>query len=366
MHRRIAFRVDSSLQIGTGHVMRCLTLADALASEGFRCHFVCRDHPGNLFDRIRQGGHELTVLPQVDTVGPDQEISSGPPAHSAWLGCDWTVDAEQTRAALRGQVEWLVVDHYSLDARWEAALAGSCGRLMVIDDLADRMHACDLLLDQTAGRSADAYAALVPEACRVLVGARYALLRPEFAELRSFSLKRREAPRLERVLISMGGLDNLNVTGRILEVLEAESLLADCALTVVMGGKAPCLDAVKRQAMAMRREVDVQVDVRDMAALMADADFAIGSAGTTSWERCCLGLPSVVIVLAENQRLVAASLAALGAAFALENVEEISTRLPRVLNNLEHDPGSLSLMSKAAAGLVDGRGATQVAEFLRG
>lgn len=346
--------------------MRCLTLADAMKVEGFTCHFICREQPGHISDRIRGHGHELTLLPRrpgSDLSGV--ESASTASAYSTWLGCDWPTDAEQTRAVLRSlDADWLIVDHYAIDIRWEMALADAYRRLFVIDDLADRKHCSDVLLDQTFGRGAEAYARLVPAHCRILAGAEYALLRPEFGALRTPSLRRRERPRLEHLLICMGGVDQKNATGRVLDSLATGTLRAGCLVTVAMGGTAPWLGSVVRQAEKMSGNVRVVVDVGDMASLMAASDLALGAAGTTSWERCCLGLPSVAVVLAENQRLVADALVEAGAVLLVEDIDAIPTRLPSLLGQLQQDPSSLARMSQAAARVTEGRGVQLVKEFL--
>ena len=207
----IIFRTDASLDIGTGHFMRCLTLADALRERGAECRFVCREHAGNLLDVIRQRGFEAYGLPLGDAVTAKSDVSDNLlPLHAAWLGADWASDAEQTLAAIGDtKFDWLIVDHYALDARWEHRLRCSCHRLMVIDDLADRVHDCDLLLDQNLGRTAADYKERVPATCTVLAGAQYALLRPEFAALRAYSLERRAHPKLKRLLITMGGVEQI-------------------------------------------------------------------------------------------------------------------------------------------------------------
>ena len=162
---RVAFRVDASLSIGSGHVMRCLTLADSLADKGAQCHFICREHPGHLIEYIRRKGYSVHVLPPCakELFLEKQPVSTDDPPHASWLGCTWDIDAAATRAILNeGEPDWLVVDHYALDARWERALQGVCKKIMVIDDLADRAHICDQLLDQNFGRTATDYAPLVP------------------------------------------------------------------------------------------------------------------------------------------------------------------------------------------------------------
>lgn len=355
---KVVFRTDASFDIGTGHVMRCLTLAEALRQRGASCRFVCRDHPGNLIDLIRQRGFNVHALP-FDIHWSVPENST--PTHASWLGADWQTDAELTKVgAGETAVDWLIVDHYALDARWERALAPHYRKLMVIDDLADRPHACDLLLDQTFGREAADYCPLVPADCHLLCGSQYALLRSEFAALRPYSLQRRDRPVLRELLITMGGVDKDNATGQVLQALRTCSLPVDCWITVVMGPTAPWLDDVKRLAQDMPWPTRVLVGVSDMAQLMADNDLAIGAAGATSWERCCLGLPTIMLVLAENQRKVAQGLEQSGGVKLINLGQSTTTQLRELLLSLIDDPAQLLNMTDCAAGVADGSGVDAV------
>jgi UDP-2,4-diacetamido-2,4,6-trideoxy-beta-L-altropyranose hydrolase len=359
----IVFRVDASLSIGTGHVMRCLTLADALAADGAECHFLCREHPGHLIEAIRARGYPVHALPAIAPAAQEEETP--PLAHADWLGASWQDDARQSREALDGLApDWLVVDHYALDKRWELRVLPQGCRLLVIDDLADREHGADLLLDQNLGRQAYDYAGLVPEHCTRLIGPRYALLRPEFARLRDASLARRASPKLKQLLITMGGVDKDNATGQVLEALTSCALPDDCRISVVMGGNAPWLGQVKAQAASMPWPTEVVVNVSDMAERMTQADLAIGAAGSTSWERCCLGLPTLMVVLAENQRIIAHALDKVGAAVALGSLPEIS-QLPTYWPDLTC-PENLARMNNAAAMVTDGNGAAIVHQHMTG
>lgn len=309
---KVVFRVDASIQIGTGHVMRCLTLADELAEQGAQCEFVCREHPGNLIDHIQSKGYKVHSLSVGETADTDL-------THSKWLGATQAQDAEACAPILsKLQPDWLVIDHYAIDIRWETALMPYYRKLMVIDDLADRKHASNVLLDQTYGRDACDYSELVPNNCSVLCGANYALLRPEFAELRAYSLQRRLQPELKRLLITMGGVDRENVTNRVLHCLRASPLPPDCEIIVVVGASSPNLADIQNESKTMPWRTRVEAGVNNMAELMAESDLAIGAAGATSWERCCLGLPTIMIVLAENQRKIAQELFTAGAAIELD------------------------------------------------
>jgi len=339
--------------------MRCLTLADVLCARGAECVFLCRPHAGHLLDLIVAQGHEAIALPPpyADVVAAED------PPHANWLGAGWEKDAQHSLQALAHHtvgrpVDWLVVDHYALDARWERMLRPACQHLMVIDDLADRAHDCDLLLDQSLGRTAEDYAGLLPETATTLLGPQYALLRPEFARLRAESLARRAAPRLERVLVTMGGVDKDNATALVLDALDSSVLPDNVRITVVMGGQAPWLTEARTRARRMRLATEVLVDVRDMARLMAENDLAIGAGGTTTWERCSLGLPTFTVVVAENQREVATAMAALGAMVLILLGEGLGEALARALR--EATPDKLANFSRISKDVCDGAGGTRV------
>lgn len=356
---RVVFRSDASTEIGTGHVMRCLTLADALHKHGAECCFICRAHQGHLLEYIVQRGHEAIALPTAVT-GTETPTDS---PHVAWLGVDWGTDANQTRDALKPQtVDWLVVDHYALDRCWESALRSNCHHLMVIDDLADRSHECDLLLDQNLGRKEQDYYTLLNPETRLLVGPKYALLRPEFAYWRTRSLLRREKPALKSLLITMGGVDQVNATGKVLNALKGCAIPKNIKVTVVMGPNAPWLENVKQQATQMLWSVRVLVGVNNMAQLMTESDLAIGASGSTSWERCCLGLPTIQIVLAKNQEAIAAALDSAGAAVVV-GIDDLLSVLPKQLSEIG-TMTRLQCMSAIASNVADGTGAEAVASVL--
>lgn len=358
MTMRITFRVDASLLMGSGHVMRCLTLADGLAARGAECHFISREHSGHALALIAQRGFAVTALPVGDGAG------AAAAGHAAWLGCDWQSDAQQTGAILASvQSDWLVVDHYALDRRWEQRLRPHCKRLMVLDDLADRPHDCDLLLDQNLGRQQHDYAALVPPGCRLLAGPDYALLRPEFAALRGESLARRADPQLRQVLVTMGGVDLADATSRVLATLAGGCLAPACRVTVVMGASAPWLNEVRELAARMPCPTEVLVNISDMDKWMAASDLAIGAGGSTSWERCCLGVPTLLVVLAENQRSGAHALQAAGAAYLIGDVDQIGVELPLAIAALRKGSG-LKQMSAAAAAVTEGLGVAQVLQAM--
>lgn len=354
----IAFRVDASTAIGAGHAMRCLTLADALRARGQACVFVSRLHPGNLVHLVQERGYRVHTLPAP--AKPSTRAMSG---YAGWLGVDPLQDARETAECL-GAIcpDWLVVDHYALDAKWEEPLRDRVSHVMVIDDLADRTHAADLLVDQNVGRNKADYAGQLPATCRVLAGPRFALLRPSFAQLRAPSLERRRQPALRHVVVSMGGVDAADSTSGALRALVHCALPAAAQVTVVIGRHAPHADNVRAQAARMPWSTEVRVGVDDMAVLLAECDVAIGAAGTTALERCCLGLPSLTAVLADNQQGGAAALEARGA-IARIDVARLEQDIPAHMQVLA-DPVAYRRMATAGSGLVDGEGVHRVAEAM--
>lgn len=358
----LVFRTDASIQIGTGHVMRCLTLADELTRQGHECRFVCREHKGHLGDLISSKGYELILLPAPVESGCHVE-SDNSENYASWLGVPWQEDARQTIHSIEPlKVDWLVVDHYALDAEWEKKLAHAVGSIMVIDDLANRAHVCALLLDQNLGREHEDYEALVPDTCERLIGPGYALLRPEFSALRDQSLTRRKTPQLKQILVTLGGVDRDNVTGQILTALASSGLPSSTIIDVVMGKTAPHLKKVEALVVDLPFQVTVNVNVSNMAERMCRADLAIGAAGSTSWERCCLGLPSIVIVLADNQKQSSRYLSSFGIAEVAESTVEIRNVFRRYIDENTLNSEFLR-MTNAAKGLVDGGGVRRVMRY---
>lgn len=340
MTATIVFRADASAQLGGGHVQRCLTLAQVLRARGWRCGFA-----------VNRGADD--VVPALH--GEDMDVLT--------LECATADEADAMRAHWPQGAHWLVVDHYRRDAALERACRPWARRILAIDDLADRAHDCDMLLDQTLGRTASAYAPQVPPRCRLLLGSEYALLRPQFAAARAAALARRRTAVPHRVLLAMGATDAVNATGRVIGLLRDADLQLE--LDVVLSAAAPHLASVRAAAADMALPARVHTDVKEMAGLMSQADIAIGAAGTTSWERCCLGLPSVLVVTADNQRRIAAALHAAGAAFVCGDWETPDADcLIAAVRRLCADAAARGEMSARAARICDGHGAERVAEYL--
>lgn len=357
LRMKVAFRADASLEIGTGHVMRCLTLARALRERGHDCLFISREHPGNLLKLVSEEGFAVQALPVG--IGLDSEL-----AHSKWLGASQAEDALACKELLAAwRPDWLVVDHYALDYRWEISVRPVGCHLLVIDDLADRQHNCDVLLDQNLGRSQLDYQFLLPRDCTALIGPHYALLRHEFAALRSDSMARRRNSKLENILISLGGVDQSNHAGLVLDALSSLQLPASTRLTLVLGPTAPHLQAVIEAASHTSWQVEVLCGINNMAQRMFDADLAIGAAGGSSWERCCLGLPTLLLILAENQKSGGLALAEKGAALLIDPSVSLKNQLKSALD-LIAEPQVLQQYSIAASHIADGLGCSRVIETM--
>ena len=346
---KVIFRVDSSLKMGTGHVMRCLTLAQVLKDNGANVKFICRKHQGNLIDKIHSSGFTVNELEVLREIEVDDKL-----AHSHWLGATQQQDADDCINILKAEkLDWLIVDHYALDEQWQKRLKPYCEKLMVIDDLADRKHQCDILLDQTFGRQQEDYLAFTTKGCELLLGSQYALLRPEFSKWRKYSIERRSKPEFKKLLVNMGGVDVDNITEKALDELKISSLPNDLHITVVMGGTASHLESVKSKAITLPCKTEVKVDVGNMAEIMANSDIAIGAAGSTTWERCCLGLPTIQIVIAKNQQFLAETL-------ACRNIVKLAKEIKETTCLLENSSEWMKDVGNSALEICDGMGSYKV------
>jgi UDP-2,4-diacetamido-2,4,6-trideoxy-beta-L-altropyranose hydrolase len=329
------FRADGSAIIGGGHLRRCLTLADALSERGWTCSFVTAGESLLVMPDLWRSDHALVQIDNADRLGLEA------------LGALEPIDL-------------LIVDHYGLNLAFETAGRALARCVMVLDDIPGRMHDCDILLDQTLGRCAQEYDGLMRASdTLLLLGASYALLRPDFKRYRPQALKRNRAG-LERVLVSFGATDPWG--------LNAPAARAACAagitqVDIAVGRQCPHIDELRMVADEFA-QVTLHVE-GNMACLMAVADLGIGAAGSTSWERCCLGLPTVLIVAVDNQKLAAHALEENGAVVVI-SVEDVSPQVQflSALRELQNDLGRLSAMSAAARIICDGQGSARVVDVI--
>jgi len=349
---QVAFRVDASVEMGTGHAMRCLTLADELRRRGVSTRFLSRRLPNEMRALLRSRGHELVMLPGTPLA------ESG---RSQWLEVRQEEDAQATIAALAGvqKCTWLVVDHYGLDATWESAVRVASRRVLVIDDLADRRHDADALVDANAALP-ERYAGLLPVGCRSLLGPAFALLRPEFQSPPHSRVGRGTSL---RVSVCFGGTDPDGMTIRALEAIRILGR-ADVEVDVVVGTGNPRRDEVAGLCRCLPG-TSLHVGPSNMAELFGRATLGLGAGGVTAWERCRTGLPSVVISIADNQRTGCRTLARARAALDLGGMAQVSAAsLARILGKLAGRPRLLDRMSRRASALVDGRGVERIATFM--
>lgn len=355
----VVFRADASTGLGAGHVVRCATLAKALTHRGAQIAFVSRSSAGDLIDWTRQQGFPVAELPPVAcnqdscrAVGQDAltDVSSR--------------DASQTISALRTlgiRPDWIVVDHYALGRPWEEEVRVAGRLVMAIDDLADREHDCDLLLDQNLAHPGHAeYARLVPETATRLIGPKYALVRRDFRLARERSLARRDGY-INRVLVSMGGSDPQDDTSRAIHGLHLLGR-SGLAVDVVIGSGNPNRGAVSALC-AQIQGMELHVQTTRMADLMSGADLAVAASGSTTWERCVVGLPAITVIQSADQVAIAKAMEQAGADALLGCSRDLTDNDYRVAI-ADLAPESIRHRSAICAGLCDGWGADRVAEQL--
>jgi UDP-2,4-diacetamido-2,4,6-trideoxy-beta-L-altropyranose hydrolase len=328
---KVLFRADASVHIGAGHVMRCLTLAHALSAQGAECHFVCRQLDGDLSEVIRQQGFKLLTL-------------SGP-------ATDESNDAVQTLQQLNQPYQLLVVDHYALARTYCSALRRRCKHIMVIDDLANRPHECDLLLDQNLfAKPEQRYHKLVPAHCQQLLGPRYALLRQEFYQHKAQTLP-------QHILVGFGGSDEQNLTQLAIQAIE-QLKLPQLTADIVIGANNPWRASIEQQ-VACLPNVTLHIQCNYMASLMYRARLMLGAGGASHWERCICGLPGLVVTVAENQQASTAYLDQLGACVWLGQAAEMSAQFfAEQLCYYLSQPALLDEIGQTAAGIVPANAGT--------
>lgn len=340
----VIIRVDASIQIGTGHVMRCLALAEGLRNRGVKVKFICKQYNDNLFKKIINHGFEVYKISFTEKFNntKNQEI-----------------DAKLSIKLLsKKKADWLIVDSYKLDEKWEKEVKEYCKSLLVIDDLIEKKHFCDILINQNLGSKLINYKSLVPQKCKLLLGPKYSLLRPEFSKLRPISLKHRDNDtRIRKILIMFGGVDYYNYTSAVIEKINLENLPNLETIDVVMGSLSPNIIKVKKSMSLLNCHSKLFIDTPNMANLLSTTDLAIGAAGSTTWERCCLGVPSLQFVIAENQSEIAKALAKSKSAISVENLDQLNVSLKKCIK-------SKFLISQNCRKITDGNGVENVISFL--
>lgn len=340
----IAFRVDSSKKIGLGHLMRCLTLAKVLSNDAIKIIFIVNDEVNEKIIKP----FDVIKLPDYSTNGGQfsQEIDSQ--------------ETIQVLKRLNKTFDWLIVDHYQIDSQWENAVRPYVKKIMVIDDLADRPHACEILLDQNLSENQNRYQNLVSLKTKLLLGPQYSLLREEFKKNR-INMKIRD--NIKQMLIFFGGGDCANETIKAIEAVKKLNR-ADIFLDVVVGEACPSQQEIKDMCASISN-ARFFCQSNQISQLMNQADLAIGAGGTITWERCCLGLPSIVLTIAENQVALTSVASSLGVINYLGKSDEVTEEaLSSAIQELIKNPEMLRKMSENAHELVDGMGSQKVASSL--
>lgn len=355
---KIAIRVDSSTLIGSGHVMRTMTLAGELRERGNDVIFVCRPHPGNIIEVIRSEGFRVKVLPEIDEAYMPElhDIK-----HASWLAVDWEIDAEQTANQIISEnVDWIIVDHYALDERWHKYIRMYVDHIMVIDDLADRKIDCDILLDQNLFKDMEMrYRDLFASSGVRLLGPEFAMLRPEFREARSRALVRGQG--VKRIFVFFGGADPTNETTKVINAL-SNSAFRDVVIDVVVGNSNPQNHHIQ-QLCKKRENLNYYCQVSNMGELMLAADLCLGACGVNTWERCAVMLPAIAVAVAFNQIEIAEAVNDAGAIEYLGWAEAVSENdWQKATLNLMGDVPKLKSISQICGELVDCNGVFRVVD----
>ena len=356
----IGFRVDSSFQIGTGHVMRCLTLAESLKGKlNAVVYFFCRASDGNINAQIVKKGFHL-----VEMEAP-VEVVKGELAHSSWLGATQENDAHEflnlTESNQIKKFDLIVTDHYAIDENWHKVIRPLTKKVFVIDDLGDRKHDCDYLLDQTFNCAEGKYKGLVPENCTLMLGTKYALLRKEFIVSDNVSKKRRKFDDKKNILIMLGGADPDNLTLKILKLVINRKDIEE--ISVVVSEKIKYLNEVKSYCLNLFK-VKLYVSPKNIAEIMRCSFLAIGAAGSTSWERCSQGLPAILVIQALNQRQIARELEKSGVCTVME-LEHIDEQLNLQLDKWFCSKDKYEYAVESCKLICDAKGVERVSEVLK-
>lgn len=349
--------------------MRTLTLADELRQRGAEVTFLTREYPGNMniFLESVKKYQVLLLNGEVENEQPGPEKKRFC-ADDRLLEVPWQSDCLEAKEKIKtlfthnDRIDWLIVDHYSLDVQWESSIREFVDKVMVIDDLANREHDADLLLDQNLYDGMESrYDGLVPGGCRKLLGPKYALLRPEFQEARK-TLRERDG-RIRRLMVFFGGSDPNNATMKVLRSFSNLGL-ENIEIDVVVGGANPKRDHILDHCKKFDN-IQYHYNVDNIAMLMAAADLFVGSGGTSTWERCCLGLPSMVVAVADNQVGISKSIDDHGMGIFMGSSGSVSAQaFHDTIFELNRSPEKLVAMNKRCLAVVDGLGVPRVAEFI--
>jgi len=352
---KVAFRADASYEIGSGHVMRCFTLAQILIKKGIDVIFICRDFHGDLSDFLRDNNFKVFLLPEPKH---DYKLLDNGVPYAKWLGVDWKCDSKETSDVLQieAKVDCIVIDHYGIDEKWENVVRDYVSQIVIIDDLADRNHDCDILIDQNFYHGlASRYKKLVPEDCITFLGPKYTLLRSEFINARD-NLQR-DKSNIERVFVFFGGMDSSNETYSVLKLLENWLTSYDYIfdVDVVVSNSNVHSEKIEKICKDVS-SFNFHKQVNNISQLMVNANLAIGAGGTTAFERIFVLLPALVKVIADNQKTALGDLEDIGAVKLYQNDSELNNKLKDIFEKGVNDiPDIVNIGTNYIAGIIDKR-----------
>ena len=355
----ILIRVDASRTIGTGHLMRCLTLADEMKVRGAEVTFISRQIPAYLQQSVEDNGHRVIKMEAESGSRPHEGLAEL--EHSHFLETSQRQDSLQTKLHLNQEhFDWLIVDHYALDYRWELEMRSITGKILVIDDLADRMHDCDLVLDQNLQISTwQRYSKRVPESSKLLMGPRYAMLRSEFLDCNLELRVRKDKPK--RIVVFFGGIDEANFTEPVILAVAALKI-SDLEVDVIIGAKHPAREEIVKHCKD--NSFTCHIQTKRIAFLFSRADASIGAGGSTIWERGCLGLPTLVFIVAENQREASICAEHHNLLKLAESSKDNAKALQQEIGGFLSNRSMLESISRSCLCKLDAKGTGRVAKFM--
>lgn len=359
----VIFRSDASSKIGAGHITRCLSLARYLRSLGHNCKFICRVQKNNLIEKIKKEKFEVFPLRNSQKKQLTNNQINPYLDYIDWLETNQIHDAKQTIKVLsKEKVDWIIVDHYSLDQSWETLLKAHTKKLMVIDDLVNRKHNCDLLLNQNLGSLKKNYKNLVPPYCKQIHGSNYILLHQDYhlikPKLRSFNVK------INRIIVYFGnGEESVKYVKSVIEAFQDKNL-ESISLDIVINTKNSNIQKIK-QLISKKRNFKLYSDLPNLAKIMSKSDLGIGAGGSTTWERCFLGLPSILIVTDNNQKSIANSIKKKKAGLVFDSSKNLKEKIIKAVLLLRKQPKLYHQLHKNSLKVCDGQGSKRVAEILQ-
>jgi len=353
---KIIIRADSSFNIGSGHIMRCLTLATELNKRGHNVEFICRDLPGNLIQYIDHAGFNVYTLPNNNTQNKIKTVYES-------LSHNWEEDAILTSEILKDlNAQIVILDHYAFDEKWENEIYQYVHQILVIDDLENRKHQCDFLLDQNFYfTKKNRYVDLVNQKTTKLFGPSFALLRDEFL----LNRKKIEEKSIKNILVYFGASDVTQETKKVLKALNNLSSSYELIIDVIVGISNREYEELVKEFSAYKH-ITFYTQTNDFSSFMKKADLCIGAGGSTTWERCCIGLPSIVIPVAENQIIPMEELNKANAIILMEATHDFKRYEEKIKSVLDMPVRELQKIRKAGFDIFDGLGVNRVVDILEG